>query len=444
MQKPVVAVVGRPNVGKSTLFNKLIGKRVSIIDDSIGVTRDRVYESCTWNGRTFMLVDTGGIEMHSDDLMFNQMMKQTCLAIENANVILFVVDVKSGLTLPDEEIAKMLMKINKPVIVCVNKCDNIAAPDYNFYEFYNLGLGLPIAVSAIHGHGTGDLLDLVLENIPKHDENFIGSKSAINVAIIGRPNVGKSSLVNFLFGGERCIVSDISGTTRDIVDIQISNEFGNYNFIDTAGLRRRNKIKKNVEKYSVMRTKMAIDKADVCVIMLDASEEINEQDTKVAGLAHEAGKGCLFVVNKWDLVEKNSDTIKIFSDNIKDKFSFMSYAPILFISAKTGKRIDKIFGVINNVSNFNSMRISTGRLNEILSEAIVRVPPPSHKGKRLKIYYMTQVAVKPPTFVFFVNKSQLFHFSYQNYIENQIREIFGLIGTTLKFVLREKSLNKLH
>lgn len=438
MSNPVVALVGRPNVGKSTLFNKLIGKRVSIVDDSPGVTRDRVYGECEWENRKISLIDTGGIETaKTEDVILQGMRHQAELAIDVADVIIFVVDVKTGLVSSDKEIAAMLTKSGKPVIVCVNKCDNIGNADFNFYEFYNLGLGEPLQISSVHGHGTGDLLDEVFKYLPDSDEEE--DKDAISVAVIGKPNVGKSSLVNYISGQERSIVSDIAGTTRDSIDTLISNKHGKFNFIDTAGIRRKSKVTEKIEKYSIIRAKLAIERADVCVIMIDAKEGPTEQDTKIAGLAHEAGKASVILVNKWDAVEKDSKTMDKFMEKIKKEFLFMSYAPIVFASVKTGQRIGNIFEIIVKVANNNSMRISTGVLNDILSRSVVKTPPPTHKGKRLKIYYMTQVAVTPPTFVFFVNKAELFHFSYQHYIENNLRKTFGFEGTPIRFIIREKS-----
>ena len=437
MAKPVVAIVGRPNVGKSTLFNKLIGKRLSIVDDTPGVTRDRIYGDAEWAGRQIMLVDTGGIEPESDDVILSSMRAQAQLAIETASVIIMVVDLKSGVTATDSDIASMLMKSGKPVVLCVNKCDGLGDTPPEFYEFYNLGLGDPIAVSSVHGHGTGDLLDAVIADIPEN--NILNDDDdVINVAVIGKPNAGKSSLVNKICGEERSIVSDVAGTTRDAVDTFVENKFGKYNIIDTAGLRRNSRIDDKIEKYSVLRAKMAIERADVCVIMIDGTDGFTEQDSKVAGLALEQGKACIIAVNKWDIVEKDGQTMDIYRKRLMNDFSFMSFAPIIFISAKTGQRLDKLFELINYVRNQNTMRISTGKLNDILSDATARVQPPTDKGKRLKIYYMTQASVCPPTFVCFCNNAQLFHFSYQRYLENQIRSVFGLEGTPIRFVIRER------
>lgn len=438
MAKPIVAIVGRPNVGKSTLFNKLVGQRISIVDDTPGVTRDRIYGECEWQNRTFSLIDTGGIEPYSDDIILSQMRRQAQLAIDSADVIILVTDIKTGLVATDREVAIMLQKSGKPVIVCVNKCDKIGNVEPDFYEFYNLGLGDPIMVSSVHGHGTGDLLDEVLKNLPDEipDE---GQNAVINVAVIGKPNVGKSSLINKITGENRCIVSNVAGTTRDSIDTFAENEFGCFNFIDTAGLRRKNKVYDAVEKYSVIRAKMSVERSDVCVIMIDAVEGFTEQDSKVAGLAIEAGKACVIAVNKWDAIEKTDKTMSNYRKKLENDFSFMSYVPIIFISAKTGQRIENLFEMITAVSNANAMRISTGVLNDVLAEAIIRVQPPTDKGKRLKNFYITQVSVKPPTFVFFVNSAQLFHFSYQRYLENRIRETFSLQGTPIRFIIREKT-----
>ena len=437
MAKPVVAVVGRPNVGKSTLFNKLIGKRVSIVDDTPGVTRDRIYGDAEWCGRKMMLIDTGGIEQGTDDVILAGMRSQAELAIEMANVIIFVGDIKCGVTAADSDVAAMLQKSGKPVILCVNKCDNIGNIPLEFYEFYNLGLGDPVAVSSVHGHGTGDLLDEVIKHLPEEEEDEFESE-IINVAVIGKPNAGKSSLVNAVTGEERSIVSDIAGTTRDAIDTLVENKFGKFNFTDTAGLRRKSKVDDKLEKYSVLRAKMAIERSDVCVIMLDGVDGFTEQDSKVAGLALEQGKACIIAVNKWDIVEKDGRTMDAYRKKLMTDFSFMSFAPIIFISAKTGQRLDRLFELIKYVHTQNTMRISTGKLNDILAEATARVQPPSDKGKRLKIFYMTQASTKPPTFVCFCNRAELFHFSYQRYLENQIRATFGLEGTPIRFVIRER------
>lgn len=442
MAKPVVAIVGRPNVGKSTLFNKLIGSRLSIVDDTPGVTRDRIYGDCEWLNHNFLLVDTGGIEPYSTDVILSQMRTQAEIAIETADVIILVTDLKCGVVASDIEVASMLQKSNKPIVLCVNKCDSIGAPDPEFYEFYNLGLGDPIAVSSVHGHGTGDLLDEVIKYFPEECEDEVEDEEVINVAVIGKPNVGKSSLINRISGTNRAIVSNIAGTTRDTTDTYIENKFGKFNFIDTAGLRRKSRVNDSIEKYSIIRARMAVERANVCVIMIDATEGFTEQDSKVAGIAIEQGKACIIAVNKWDAVEKDGNTMKEFREKLSVDFSFMSYAPFIFISAKTGIRIDKLYEMIVHVHSQNSMRISTGKLNEVLGIATARVQPPTDKGKRLKIYYMTQASTRPPTFVFFVNNSELFHFSYQRYLENQIREIFGLDGTPVRFIVRERNEGK--
>ena len=437
MSMPVVAIVGRPNVGKSTLFNKLIGQRVAIVNDTPGVTRDRIYGECEWRSRKITLVDTGGIEPYSDDVILSQMRRQAELAIDTADVIVLVTDVKTGVVATDSEVAAMLLKSGRPVVLCVNKCDGIGEPPAEFYEFYNLGLGDPIPVSSVHGHGTGDLLDAVFEHLPEEAEEEEGLEN-IRVAVIGKPNAGKSSLINQIAGEDRCIVSDIAGTTRDAIDTQIENDYGRFTLIDTAGIRRKSRVDDEIEKYSVIRAQMAIDRSDVCVIMIDATEGFTEQDSKVAGLAHEAGKGCVIAVNKWDAVEKDGRTMQEYRKKLEVDFSFMAYAPMVFISAKTGQRLDQLFELIQRVANFNAMRITTGMLNDVLAQATTRVQPPTDKGKRLKIYYMTQASTKPPTFVCFVNRAELFHFSYQRYLENRIRETFGMEGTPIRFLIRER------
>ncbi len=437
MAKPIVAVVGRPNVGKSTLFNKLIGQRMSIVDDTPGVTRDRIFGDAEWLGNEITLVDTGGIEPKTDDFILAKMREQAALAIDMASVIIFVTDLRTGVLAADMEIATMLQRSGKPIVLCVNKCDTIGGTPPEFYEFYNLGIGDPIAVSAAHGHGTGDLLDAVFEHLPK--TNLVeDEEDVINVAIIGKPNAGKSSLVNKVLGEDRLIVSNIAGTTRDAIDTIVSVGNQKYNLIDTAGLRRQSKVIDKIEKYSVLRAKMAIDRSDVCVIMLDAAEGFTEQDSKVAGLALEQGKACIIAVNKWDLVEKDGTTMDSYRKRLMKDFSFMSFAPIIFISAKTGQRIERLFELVKFAHQQNNMRISTGMLNDILADATARVQPPSDKGKRLKIYYMTQASTRPPTFVCFCNRAELFHFSYQRYLENQIRSTFGLEGTPVRFVIRER------
>lgn len=437
MNKPVIAIVGRPNVGKSTLFNKLIGQRLSIVDDTPGVTRDRIYGEIEWCGKSVMVVDTGGIEPKADDVILSQMRRQAQLAIDTAEAIILVTDLKSGMVATDMDVAQMLQKSGKPVVVCVNKCDGVGEPPMEFYEFYNLGLGEPVQVSAVHGHGTGDLLDRVFEYLD-FENDLEEDETVISVAVIGKPNAGKSSLINKITAEERCIVSDIAGTTRDTIDTRVENRFGKFNLTDTAGLRRQSRIYDDIEKYSILRAKMAIERSDVCVIMIDATEGITEQDTKVAGLAHEAGKACILAVNKWDAIEKNDKTMQEFRKKLDADFAFMSYAPQVFISAKTGLRIDKLFESIVMCYENTNRRITTGLLNELLAQATTRVQPPSDKGKRLKIFYMTQASVKPPAFVFFCNDKELFHFSYQRYLENRIREAFGLEGTPIRIIIRER------
>ncbi len=437
MARPIVAVVGRPNVGKSTLFNKLCGQRLSIVDDTPGVTRDRIYGDCEWLNHNFLLVDTGGIEPHSDDIILSQMRRQAQLAIDSADVIVMVTDMTTGVVATDEEVAAMLQRSGKPVVLCVNKCDKVGEPPLEFYEFYNLCLGDPIQVSAVHGHGTGDLLDEVVKYFPEEEEKN-DDDDKIKVAVIGKPNVGKSSLINAIAGEERVIVSNIAGTTRDATDTIIENQHGSFVFIDTAGIRRKSKIDEAIEKYSVIRARMAVERATVCVIMIDAQEGFTEQDSKVAGIAHDLGKACIIAVNKWDAVEKDGKTMDSYRKKLMNDFSFMSYAPIIFISAKTGQRLDRLFELIKYVDEQNSMRISTGKLNDILAEATARVQPPTDKGRRLKIYYMTQASTRPPTFVCFVNKKDLFHYSYQRYLDNRIREVFGLEGTPTKMLIRER------
>lgn len=437
MAMPLVAVVGRPNVGKSTLFNKLIGQRLSIVEDTPGVTRDRIYSKCEWLGHEFMLVDTGGIEPDSQDIILSQMRRQAELAITKADVIVLVTDLRCGVTATDEDVAAMLRKSQKPVVLCVNKCDTVGEPPAEFYEFYNLGLGEPIAVSSVHGHGTGDLLDAVLKELPENDEQEY-DEDTVKVAVIGKPNVGKSSIINRLCGEERVIVSDIAGTTRDATDSYIENEYGKFVFIDTAGIRKKTKVLENIERYSVLRSYMAVDRADVAVIVIDAAVGFTEQDSKVAGYAHEKGKACVVAVNKWDAIEKDTHTMDEFKKKLEIDFSFMSYVPFVFISAKNGTRMDKLLELINYTAQQNAVRIPTGRLNDVLAYATARVQPPSDKGRRLKIYYMTQASTKPPTFVAFVNRAELFHFSYRRYIENQIRETFGLDGTPIVMMVRER------
>ena len=438
MAKTVAAIVGRPNVGKSTLFNKIAGTRISIVEDVPGVTRDRIYYETEWNGKPIVLIDTGGIEPKTDDLILEKMKTQAEIAIETADVIVFMCDIHAGLTADDRDIGVMLLKSGKPVIVCVNKIDSVGAHPLEYYEFYELGFdGDPIALSSLHGTGTGDLLDRILELSPADDTEEEPDDS-IKVAVIGKPNAGKSSLVNRVLGEERMIVSNIAGTTRDAIDSFVENEFGKYTFIDTAGIRRQSKVLDRIEKFSVLRAHAAVERADVCLLLIDATEGITDQDEKIAGIAHEAGKATIIVVNKWDLVEKDNNTVKEFTDKIRTSLSYMPYAPILFISAKTGQRLPKLYEFINYVNEQASLRISTGMLNDVLSEAITRVPPPTDRGKRLKIYYMTEVGVRPPAFVIFCNDAELFHFSYQRYLENQMREVFGFNGTPIRFVIRQK------
>ncbi|MBE6845615.1 MAG: ribosome biogenesis GTPase Der [Ruminococcus sp.] len=441
MPLPLVAVVGRPNVGKSTLFNKLAGKRISIVEDTPGVTRDRIYTKCEWRSREFMVVDTGGIEPASDDIIMSQMRRQAELAIERADVIVLVTDIRCGVTATDSEVASILLKSGKPVVLAVNKCDTIGEPPMELYEFYNLGLGDPFPISSQHGHGTGDLLDEVFKYFPD-DKIADYEDDYIKVAVIGKPNAGKSSLINHIAGEERVIVSNIAGTTRDATDTIIENEKGKFVFIDTAGIRKKSKVNEKIEHYSVLRAYMAVDRADVCIIMIDATEGFTEQDSKIAGYAHEQGKASIVAVNKWDAIEKNDKTMQEFQTKLENDFSFMSYVPFVFISAKTGQRVNKLFEMIKLVNEHNSMRISTGMLNDVLAYATTRVQPPSDKGRRLKIYYMTQPSTKPPTFVTFVNRADLFHFSYQRYLENQIRGTFGLTGTPVKFIVRERGEGK--
>lgn len=441
MARNVVAIVGRPNVGKSTLFNKLVGERLSIVDDTPGVTRDRIYGECEWLNRRFMLIDTGGIEPYSDDIILKQMRMQAELAIDSADVIILVTDIRSGVVATDSEVAAMLQKSGKPVILCVNKVDTPGELPPDFYEFYNLGLGDPMPVSSVHGMGTGDLLDEVLKYLPGSNEEEEEDDS-IKVAVIGKPNVGKSSLVNAVLGEDRMIVSNIAGTTRDATDSIVENNHGKFVFIDTAGLRRKSRVYDQIEKYSVIRARMAVERAHVCVIMIDATEGFTEQDSKVAGIAHEMGKACIIAVNKWDAVEKDGKTMDSMRKQLMKDFSFMSYAPIIFISAKEKIRLDRLFELIKFVDTQNAMRISTGKLNDVLADATARVQPPTDKGKRLKIYYMTQASTRPPTFVCFVNNAELFHYSYQRYLDNQIREVFGLEGTPTRMVIRERESNK--
>ena len=437
MSKPIVAIVGRPNVGKSQLFNRLAGKRLSIVEDTPGVTRDRLYADSEWRGRSFSIIDTGGIEPRNDNEILKFMRYQAEAAIHHADVIIFITDLRTGVTASDEEVASMLQRSGKPIVLAVNKCDKPGAPDSIIFEFYNLGLGDPYGISALHGYGTGDMLDAVYEHFPEENENE-GDDDRIKIALIGKPNVGKSSLLNRVLGEERVIVSNIAGTTRDSVDADIENEYGKFTFIDTAGIRKKSKIEEKIEKFSVMRSLMAVERADVCVIMIDAQEGVTEQDTKVAGEAHNAGKACIIVVNKWDTVEKDGSTMKEYTLRVREGLAYMPYAPVLFISAKTGQRVDKLYSLIAEVYEQNHKRIPTGQLNSILAEATSRVQPPTDKGRRLKIYYVTQAGVTPPTFIFFCNDARLFHFSYQRYLENQIREVFSLTGTPVRIVVRQR------
>lgn len=437
MSKKIVAIAGRPNVGKSSLFNKLTGKRISIVEDTPGVTRDRIYADCEWRGRVFTLADTGGIDITKDDILFSQMREQAQTAIESADVIVFVTDLNDGVTAMDSDVATLLLKSGKPVVLCVNKADSVGEIPSEVYEFYNLGLGTPYPVSSVHGHGTGDLLDRVLELLGP-DEADESDPDAVKVAVVGKPNAGKSTLINWFAGEKRMMVSDIPGTTRDAVDTVVESPVGKLVFIDTAGIRRKSRVDNRIEKYSVLRSFMAVERADVCITMIDAVEGFTEQDSKIAGYAHEQGKASIIVVNKWDLVEKDDTTMDSYRKKLAEDFSFMPYAPIVFISAKTGKRVDRLFELIEYVNGQNQMRISTGKLNEVLSDALERVQPPTDKGRRLKILYMTQPSTKPPTFIVFVNRADLFHYSYKRYIENQIRAVFGLEGTPIRFIVRER------
>ena len=437
MPKPIVAIVGRPNVGKSALFNKLIGQRISIVEDTPGVTRDRIYGESDWNGRKFTLIDTGGIEPRTDSEILTFMREQALLAIDHADVIVFLTDIKTGLTASDQEVASMLQRSGKPIILAVNKMDSTGTVNPDFYEFYNLGLGDPIALSAVHGHGTGDLLDECVKYFPPEGDDE-EDDDRIQVAIIGKPNVGKSSLTNKILGQQRTIVSNVAGTTRDAIDSYFENETGKYVFIDTAGMRKKSKVDESIERYSVLRAQMAIERADVCLILIDAQEGVTEQDTKVAGMAHEAGKASIIVVNKWDLIEKDGKTMDKMREDIRRDLGYMTYAPVLFISAMTGQRVERLFELIQYVNNQAATRITTGMLNSVLADAQTRVQPPTDKGRRLKIYYMTQAGVKPPHFVCFCNDARLFHFSYQRYLENQIRTVFGLEGTPIKMTIRQK------
>lgn len=438
MSKPVVAIVGRPNVGKSTFFNYIVGQRISIVEDTPGVTRDRVYAESNWRGRDFTVIDTAGIEELTGDTIVNQMREQVDIAISVADVIIFLTDIKQGITAADEEIATLLKKSKKPIVLVCNKADNFGKDPMELYEFYNLGIGTPLPLSAANAIGVGDVLDAIYEKFPDENEQDSDSE-VIKVAIIGKPNAGKSSLVNKILGENRVIVSDVAGTTRDAIDSEYENEYGKYVFIDTAGIRRKSKVKENIEKYSVMRSNLAIERADVCIMMVDATEGVSEQDSKILGEAHEAGKGIIIAVNKWDEIEKDNYTLERFKKDVYNEFPFATYAPIIFISAKTGQRVNKLFEMINNVANQNALRVSTAVLNQVINEAIAVVQPPSDKGKRLKIFYGTQASTKPPTFVIFVNKKELFHFSYERYLVNCIRNNFGLEGTPVRIIVREKN-----
>ncbi|PKM73420.1 MAG: ribosome biogenesis GTPase Der [Firmicutes bacterium HGW-Firmicutes-16] len=435
--KPLVAIVGRPNVGKSLLFNRIVGQRLSIVEDTPGVTRDRLYAPCDWNGIGFDVVDTGGIEPKTDDEILLFIREQAQIAIDTADVIIFVTEIGTGVTAADADVASILQRSRKPIVLVVNKMDKTGLTDPAFYEFYSLGLGDPFPVSAVHGHGTGDMLDACVKAFPKFEISE-EDEDRIKVAVIGKPNVGKSSLINLILGENRCIVSNIAGTTRDAVDSRVDSELGKYIFIDTAGIRRKSRVDDRIEKFSVMRAQLAIERADVCLIMIDAREGVTEQDTKIAGLAHESGKASIIVVNKWDLIDKDSKTMDKMRAEILNDLIFMTYAPVLFISALTGQRTNRIFELVNYVNDQSAMRITTGMLNNVLADAQARVQPPSDKGKRLKIYYITQTGIRPPTFVVFANSRELFHFSYQRYIENQIRSVFGLEGTPIRMVIKQK------
>ena len=438
MSKPIIAIVGRPNVGKSTLFNRLIGERRAIVEDVPGVTRDRIYGETDWQGRKLVIIDTGGIEPKSDDIILSQMKTQAQIAIDTADVIIFMCDVRAGLVADDREIAVMLKKSGKPIVPCINKCDSVGGLPYEYYEFFELGFERePIAVSSVHGSGTGDLLDACLESLPE-SEGEEDDDDSIKVAVIGKPNAGKSSIINRIVGSERLIVSNIPGTTRDAIDTQVENEYGKFTFIDTAGIRRKSKVDDRIEKFSVLRAHMAVERADVCLIMVDANQGVTEQDEKIAGIAHEAGKASIIVINKWDSIEKDNNTVNEFTRDTYDALSYMTYAPIVFVSALTGQRVTNLFDMIKAVHNQSVMRISTGMLNDVLGDATTRVQPPTDKGKRLKIYYMTQISVAPPTFVIFCNNAELFHFSYQRYIENCLRDTFGFKGTPIRLIIRQK------
>ncbi|MBR4878704.1 MAG: ribosome biogenesis GTPase Der [Clostridia bacterium] len=438
MGKPVVAIIGRPNVGKSALFNRITEKRVSIVEDRPGVTRDRIYADAEWRNIPFKVIDTGGIEPRTDDEILKFMREQALIAIDHADVIIFITDLKTGVTAADEEVGTMLKKSKKPVVLAVNKMDAPGHPPAEFYEFYNLGMGDPIGISSLHGYGTGDLLDACFEYFPEESFEKVEEEPRINVAVIGKPNAGKSSLINRISGEKRVIVSNIAGTTRDSIDTDIDNEYGKYTFVDTAGIRRKSKVEESVEKFSVMRAMMSIERADVCVIMIDAVDGVTEQDTKIAGYAHDNGKACIIAVNKWDLIEKETGTQKEYENKVRTELAYMTYAPVVFISAMTGQRVENIYSIINEVYEQNNLRVTTGQLNSILAEATARVQPPTDKGKRLKVYYMTQIGVKPPTFVCFCNDAKLFHYSYLRYLENRIRDVYGFKGTPIKMIVRQR------
>ena len=438
MAKPVIAIIGRPNVGKSALFNRITEKRYAIVEDRPGVTRDRIYADAEWRNTPFRVIDTGGIEPRTDDEILKFMREQALIAIDHADVIIFITDLRTGVTAADEEVGTMLKKSKKPVVLAVNKMDAPGHPPAEFYEFYNLGMGDPIGISSLHGYGTGDLLDECFKYFPKDAFEEEDKEERINVAVIGKPNAGKSSLINRISGEKRVIVSNVAGTTRDSIDTDIDNKYGKYTFVDTAGIRRKSKIEESVEKFSVMRAMMSIERADVCVIMIDAVDGITDQDTKIAGYAHDNGKACIIAVNKWDLIEKETGTQKEFENKIRTELAYMPYAPIVFISAMTGQRVDNLYPIINEVYEQNNTRITTGQLNSILAEATTRVQPPTDKGKRLKVYYMTQIGVKPPTFVCFCNDAKLFHYSYLRYLENRIRDVYGFKGTPIKMIVRQR------
>ena len=438
MGKPVVAIIGRPNVGKSALFNRITEKRVSIVEDRPGVTRDRIYADAEWRNTPFKVIDTGGIEPRTDDEILKFMREQALIAIDHADVIIFITDLKTGVTAADEEVGTMLKKSKKPVVLAVNKMDAPGHPPAEFYEFYNLGMGDPIGISSLHGYGTGDLLDECFKYFPEDSFEKVEEEPRINVAVIGKPNAGKSSLINRISGEKRVIVSNVAGTTRDSIDTDIDNEYGKYTFVDTAGIRRKSKVEESVEKFSVMRAMMSIERADVCVIMIDAVDGVTEQDTKIAGYAHDNGKACIIAVNKWDLIEKETGTQKEYENKVRTELAYMTYAPVVFISAMTGQRVENIYSIINEVYEQNNLRVTTGQLNSILAEATARVQPPTDKGKRLKVYYMTQIGVKPPTFVCFCNDAKLFHYSYLRYLENRIRDVYGFKGTPIKMIVRQR------